>query len=479
MGIRIQPREIEVPEDDPFQNDLLTRKESAEVLTHLVGKIEGPCVLAVDAAWGTGKTTFLKIWAQHLRNQKFPVVEFNAWETDFSGDPFVALTTELTEGLRQYGKLAAKIEATKKVAEEFVLRASLGAIRVASAGVVDLAPLMKEKDDRLTAHKNAQELVGKFRTTLQDMAKELSSPAGHHLVVVIDELDRCRPSYAVELLEVAKHLFSVDRIVFVLAVNRSELAHSIRALYGNNFGAEGYLRRFFDVDFRLPEPDRKSFIDAMMDAQQIEKHFGEALKPNTVSMFQNRTADEVASARELLQAFLSVPSFSLHQIVQTVHRLGLVFASLQGNQRSLPIPAVLALVLRALDANLYHQFCSGEVSDRDLIEAVFKRPEIQALREKPSGHLFEAAIIAAKYELSLGYSVDWEQSASPLLSDYITLVSDETPEADSSDPRLRRGHEVIRLVELFQRKTLTEGTMGFKHSVQRIELLSPSLIGEQ
>ena len=87
MGIRIQPREIDVPENDPFKNDLLGRKESVEVLTHLVGSLEGPCVLAVDAAWGNGKTTFLRIWAQYLRNRGFPVVEFNAWETDFSGTP--------------------------------------------------------------------------------------------------------------------------------------------------------------------------------------------------------------------------------------------------------------------------------------------------------------------------------------------------------------------------------------------------------
>ena len=76
-------------------------------------------------------------------------------------------------------------------------------------------------------------------------------------MVMINELDRCRPSYAVELLEVAKHLFSADRIVFVLAVNCDQLAHSVTALYGNDFDAEGYLRRFFDVDFQLPEPDRR------------------------------------------------------------------------------------------------------------------------------------------------------------------------------------------------------------------------------
>ena len=118
MGIRIQPKEIEVPEDDPFRHDLLGRKEPVEILTHLVGNLEGPCVLALDAAWGTGKTTFLRIWAQHLRIEGFPVVEFNAWETDFSGEPFVALSTELTEGLDEYTitdkTLATKIAATKK-----------------------------------------------------------------------------------------------------------------------------------------------------------------------------------------------------------------------------------------------------------------------------------------------------------------------------------------------------------------------------
>ena len=61
MGIRIQPRDIDIPEDDPFKNDLLGRRQAIDTLTHLVGNLEGPCDLAVDAPWGTGKTTFLRI----------------------------------------------------------------------------------------------------------------------------------------------------------------------------------------------------------------------------------------------------------------------------------------------------------------------------------------------------------------------------------------------------------------------------------
>ena len=99
MSIRIQPPEIPIPDDDPFANDLLDRKKQVDILTRVVQTIEGPCAIAVDAPWGAGKTTFLKMWAQQLRRQGFPIVEFNAWETDYSGDPFVALASEITKNI--------------------------------------------------------------------------------------------------------------------------------------------------------------------------------------------------------------------------------------------------------------------------------------------------------------------------------------------------------------------------------------------
>ena len=377
MGIRIQPREIDVPANDPFKNDLLGRKEPVEVLTHLVGSIEGPCVLAVDAAWGNGKTTFLKIWAQYLRNRGFPVVEFNAWETDFSGDPFVALSTELTEGLREYTDetLATKIDNTRKVAKEVIWRAVPGLIRVATAGILDVNPLLEKElgqalasyaEKRLSEYQETQKSVKEFRSALQDMADTVSKSRGNRpLIVVIDELDRCRPSYAVELLEVAKHLFAVDHIVFVLAINRSELAHSIKALYGGDFDAVGYLRQFFDVDFRLPDPERKAFINAMLDAIQIDDYFG-------------RTNDQSArrdfeTVRDLLQGFFRSPDLSLRRIAQAIYRLGLVFASLRSDQRSFALTAVVALIVRTIDSDLYHRFVRGEVSDLEVMDKVFDR----------------------------------------------------------------------------------------------------------
>ena len=105
-------------------------------------------------------------------------------------------------------------------------------------------------------------------------------------------------------------IFMVDHIVFVLAVNRTELAHSIRALYGSGFDAQGYLRRFFDVDFQLPDVGRKRFIEATLDTIQLNEYV-------------RRTRDSMAqqwhdTVKTLLLAFFDVPDLSLWRISQAI-----------------------------------------------------------------------------------------------------------------------------------------------------------------
>ena len=475
MKVRIQPREIDVPEDNPFKNDLLGRREPVEVLTHLVRDLEGPCVLAVDAAWGKGKTTFLKIWTQYLRNDGFPVVEFNAWETDYSGDPFIALSTELREGLERCDDklLAPKIDDLKKKITEVARRAVPGIVRFATAGVLDINPLLEKEigqalasyaETRLSEYQKGRETVKAFRLTLQDIANTVSISKGKRpLIVVIDELDRCRPSYAVELLEIAKHLFAVDHIVFVLAVNRSELAHSVKALYGGDFDAEGYLRRFFDVDFRLPEPERDAFINEAFKAIQIEPYF-------------NRTDDqqgkkEAERVRKMLLGFFRTPDLSLRRVGQALHRLGLVFGSLRSDRRSYAPGVAVALILRTIDLELYRRFLDGEVSDSDVVKEAFARPGVEAFRWELEGCLFEAVIIvAAQEERQRGTLA--EPNMTPLLRQYNDQI------ALPDNPDRKHAEQVISLVKYYSGAEIfgRSGGIGFRHAVDRLELLSADLI---
>ncbi len=477
--IHLQPREICVPEDDPFKHDLLGRKVSVEVLTHLVNSLEGPCVLAVDAAWGNGKTTFLRIWEQYLRNKGFPVVRFNAWETDFSEDPFVALSTELTSGLQEHAdpSIAAKVAAMKKSAGKVLLRAVPGVIRLATGGIVDIGPLEElgnalasYAEERISAYQGARESVEEFRSRLQDMAATVSeSSDGRPLVVMIDELDRCRPSYAVELLEVAKHLFSVAGIVFVLAVNRDQLAHSIKALYGSEFDAQGYLRRFFDADIRLPEPKREAFIAAMLAAIQIDDYFSG----------KGAGHIDVGAIRSLLQGFFRSPDLDLRRIAQAIQRLGLVFASLDRDQQALAIPTTVALILRTIDPDLYHRFIRGAASDLDVVDRVFKLSRVESLRQQSIGRRFEAEIIVAAQDRDRrvrGTDLQSPGPVTPLMKRYQDLAS-STP-ARPDDPAWNHAHTVLEMVEAFnrERRRYDPDQFKFGSAVYRIELLSPALI---
>ncbi len=485
MRIRIRPHEIDITEEEPFKNDLLGRKESAEVLTHLAESIEGPCVLAIEAAWGTGKTTFLKMWSHHLRKIEFPVIEFNAWETDFSGDPFIALCTELTEGINnkfdknnKTGKKdwIEKINSLKKAAGTVVQLAAPGVVRSLTSGMLDIGPLLEKQsdhssasstEDRLNQYLDAKKCLGEFNRVLRDVAITLSnSHKNRPLIVVIDELDRCRPSYAVELLEVVKHLFEVDHIVFVLAINRSELAHSVRTLYGSGFDAERYLCRFFDVDFRLPEPERKAFIDAMISAVKIEEYF-------------KRTLDKKVRTNALsflLQAFFSDPDLSLRTIQEAIYRLGLVFASLRSDQYSFISMAVVLLIIRTIDSDIYYRLVRGEVTDSEVVKMVFDRSSMKDLRQRREGAFFEAMVILGMKEGTSEFFLGAIQS--PLYKKYEDIV-----ESESYDPVEIADHryasEVFEFIERLRGESRDEGMLGFKHSAQRLELLTSFLIDER
>jgi hypothetical protein len=91
------------------------------------------------------------------------------------------------------------------------------------------------------------------------------------IVFVIDELDRCRPPFAVELLEKIKHLFSVDGLIFVLAIDRQQLSEAVRCLYGQGLDADNYLRRFIDLEYRLPAPKIEQFVKVQFARFGLER----------------------------------------------------------------------------------------------------------------------------------------------------------------------------------------------------------------
>lgn len=389
MPIRVQPAEIEIPVDDPFANDLLGHREPIEALTTLLGNIEGPCVMAVDSGWGMGKTTFLRMWAQHLKQHGHHVIEFNAWETDFTWDPFFALWSEVSAQFADQPGLGSRRQLTDLAQKLMSLLrsgargASLGLAvagesdaAVTAAGIsatlkdfedgADASDHAGEATDRTpfpdSTYAEAKHLLNEFRTTLQDEASSLAgASSGLPLVVFIDELDRCRPPYAIELLETAKHLFSVDHIVFVLCLDRTQLAHSVKAVYGSEFAADGYLRRFFDIDYRLPTPDRSALLRAAMRSSGLVEHIGTRREYEPESWY---------AAPDFLVEILGLLGLSLRDSLQLMHRLSVIVSSIPRDETVLANAIAVLLALRTIDLEAYRKLLAGTLTDTDAVSAL-------------------------------------------------------------------------------------------------------------
>ncbi len=270
---KVKVFEIKDP-TQPFKDDSLGRKEYAEVLTNIVETFVGGAVIALNGAWGTGKTTFLKMWKQHMMNEGFPVIYYNAWEDDICEEPMLSMLRELKElnkedGLDNVFKTGAKV-VTGALAG--ALTAAAGVFGEIAKGAVEGG--MKQLEDSVyesLKEENARtKLMQDFKGSLTDYMTVVCDK-GKPLVYMVDELDRCNPTFAVKVLERIKHLFDVPNVVFVLSIDKRQLACSVKGFYGSNeIDADEYLRRFIDVDYYLPEPDAELFCDYLYDYYEYD-----------------------------------------------------------------------------------------------------------------------------------------------------------------------------------------------------------------
>ena len=489
MGIRIQPRDLEVPEEEPFLHDRLDRKTPARVLTQIVASVEGPCVLSIDGPFGAGKSTFLRLWTQHLKNKRFPVARLNAWETDYSGDPFPALVEGIRAELESPdgGDIETRFRAFREAAGRVAMRAAPALIRLATAGMIDVEPELtnalgtiseEAARDGIAQFEAQRKSLTAFREELCRLSKALSAAHDDRpLVIAIDELDRCRPSYAIEMLELTKHLFAVDHVVFALAVNRSELAHSVKVLYGQDFDANRYLRRFFDLDFRLPQPDRTAFIKQLIEATELDDHFGRQGHRSTID--QQRSLFD-----GILQAFLKKDPFTLRDIAQAIHHLTLVLASTDTERVQYPILSVVALVLKYRIPQVYEPFRRGEKTDEEVVDALFAEPSMQELRSRRepqewrAAATLEAMVAVAGLEIALQRG-DLAQLG--WLSDYSSRLiqkydsNNPNDEEHSRNYRLHFNHTLEGYVGGAQRPD-PETTIGFIQAAEQLELMDDSML---
>ena len=262
MSLNVRP--FEVDPDDPHANDALGREKDCVMLADLIEETGGPFTLAVDAEWGDGKTVFIRMLEAHLAKRGFRCVSFSAWECDFCEEPLAPLIAEIGgQASKDAPTLKKKIKTKGNKLYGCFKKVVAAAHPVAGAVVESVEELAGGEEaggyDFMTPYEEYRSALEGFRECLE--AFSLEEGNGRPLVVLIDELDRCRPDFAVNFLERVKHVFDVPSLVFVMAVNGRELASVVKSFYGCGDG-EKYLEKFFDLVFHLR--NERTLIGASM-----------------------------------------------------------------------------------------------------------------------------------------------------------------------------------------------------------------------
>lgn len=400
----LKSTDIEIPEDNPFLNDSLNRQDSAEALTEFVLSANESLVICIDAPWGQGKTTFLRMWAQSLKNKKVPTIYFSAWENDFSDDALVSLIGEIGSSLAEISKTGDESKAKEyfekaKTVGVALLKKSLPvAAKIATAGALDLdkvteqalaalaESLAKEQIDR---YENSKKSIQHFRDALHAFALRITDEEDPKpLVFIIDELDRCRPSYSIEILEKAKHFFNAQNMVFVLGADKGQLGSSIRSIYGEGLNVNGYLRRFIDFDYLLPTPEKGKFVKVLFVKHAFKDYFAQK---------QTRDAHyEHEQALAMFAELFGLYDLTLREQEHCCSLLSLAIKTTPNDYKLYPLLLCFLIVLKVKMPDRYINFIAGSASAVDLLNEIRSTPGGVQLLDSNYGIALEAFLATCK-----------------------------------------------------------------------------------
>lgn len=263
---------------ESIQYDKYYRTQDVEDFIAALEQIEGNMFISLDAKWGAGKTFYVRQIEQTLNyltkkakeldidkrvelafsdsplarielNYTYLSVYYDAWLYDNHDDPLMSLIFSITKSCEYYcdAKLKSSNLSEKLVSLMDSFSLSIGKVQIGS-NFQSIKENFSDKDI-LSFVKTEEEIREKVKEIFDSIIVENVQK----LVIFIDELDRCRPNFAIEMLERIKHYFDDDRIIFIASVNREQLIHSISKYYGVNFDSTGYLDKFFDRNVYLPE----------------------------------------------------------------------------------------------------------------------------------------------------------------------------------------------------------------------------------
>ncbi|MBQ9298090.1 MAG: hypothetical protein IJ223_03500 [Clostridia bacterium] len=334
-----------------LKNNFINRNKYLSSIFKLINGIEENKIIALDGEWGSGKTWFVKS-IEYLMNSdannelkivnneimdnvkdNYMIFYYNAWENDDAENAMLSLIYKLiNDSCLQ--KHENEVGAIPRLLNTI--------IKFATNGSVDI------KQDVFGEQWNNKQITDCIETseeikkTFKELINNLLIENKNKILIIIDEIDRCKPVFAIDLLESIKHFYDDDRIIFLVTTNNKELASSVCKVYGEKYDGDLYLDRFFDINLELPNNYIQDYINAIDEGNSGSnfhfKAYRELAKENKLTMREyNRYLSSMESIKNNL-----IEEYS--------------YLSLFANYIIVPI----SMCLRIKDKNRYYNFIKGE-----------------------------------------------------------------------------------------------------------------------
>ena len=351
------------------EGDLFWRKWFWESLINLIDNSDNESlVISIDAPWWEWKTRFLQQWKIFLEEKNRKIIYFDSFKSDYIEDPFTALLGEVMK-IYQEEKWSYEIIKEKwiNVAKSILPLAWKIWARILLGwdikNIEDKLEEIMEWEIIEWIHKSLQDYVKQedtinaFKKSLEDGIKK-----SWEIIFIIDELDRCRPDFALRLLERMKHFFDVPGVYFVLGINKVQLIAYVEKIYGE-IDANKYLQKFLDIETVLPKNKRWQ--------DNVSKQYLKYLKKEYRDIFIEKNVGEDHHILRVFTLIVETNNFSLRDIEKAFNYLILSQKSLGvGNEYiSWELLAILSC-LKMIDLSYIKRIDSRKLSKEEIINAL-------------------------------------------------------------------------------------------------------------
>lgn len=394
----MKPEEISFATRDEYQ-----RKPIAENVINLLSSEAYVSPMVIDGGWGTGKTEFCYKLINLIENgeSNLKAVYVDAFKADHADEPLMTLLAAILKLLPEADRptliknalpaVRFGIKTTFKAGVSWLLKQDAADIADDFDGDLKKAgdqAINHAVESLLEDHVTSEESIDTLKNALLEISNE--SP----IVIFIDELDRCRPDFAVSMMESIKHVFDVDSVQFVLVTNSGQLRASINHCYGEEVDSQRYLDKFIGFSFSLPDTFKPNGNNAAL----VSVHHLESLIRKSESLREFfRAKDAVLS---FLKSQIEVDRLSLREIETLIRHLEIYQALTENEGLSTntiigyALLRVFGVYLFCFNSVLAEQIASGFVDAPAIANFLGKTRLLELENNRPDYADFIVAVVS-------------------------------------------------------------------------------------